>query len=133
MPVPATWEAEVLPRDSHPLEVLRGGEHLLDQLPVLRLDPGALGEGSVRLGDPLGQPVANRLQLPKVENPRGGGERLDAMRHLGATEGLAEEAGQLRLETADLAAQLQPRPSLVDPDPEPGEILSQQSGHQGKL
>jgi hypothetical protein len=129
----AARQAEVLARDPHPLEVLGGGEHLLDQLLVLGLDPGALGEGGARLGDPLGQTVANRLQLAEVKDPRRGGNGIDPMRHLGVAESLAEESGELCLEAADLAAQLNSRPSLVDLDPEPGEIFSQQSGHQQEV
>jgi hypothetical protein len=49
-------------------------------------------------------------------------------------EGLAEERGNLRLQSADLATQLESRGALVDPDPELGELLTfQQSGHLGKL
>jgi len=133
VPVAAAGKTEVLTRDPHPLEVPGCGDHLLDQLLVLRLEPGALGKGRVRLTDPLGQPVANRLQLTEVENARSRGNRFDAMRQLGMAEGLAEEAGQLRLEAADLTAQLEPRPALVDLDLEPGEIVSQQSGHRREL
>jgi hypothetical protein len=133
MPVAAAREAEVLARDPNPLEVLGDGEHLLDQIPVLGLDLRALSKGGASLRGPLGQTVAHRLQLTKAEDPRRGGDGINPMRHLGVAEGLAEEAGQLRLEAADLTAQLDPRPSLVDPDPEPGEILSQKSGHQQEV
>jgi hypothetical protein len=133
VPVAAAFEAEVLAGDPDPLEVLRGSDHLLDQVTVLRLDPGSLGEAHSRLADPFGQAIANRLQLAEIEHPGRPDRRFDVMRHLGAAESLAEEAGQLRLEATDLAAQLEPSLALVDPDPEPGEILSQQSGHPEEL
>jgi hypothetical protein len=132
--VTAAGEAEVLPGDADPFEFLGRSEHPLDQLPILRLDLGARSEGRARLGNPLSQPVANRLQLAEIEDPGRGGDGVDPMRHLGVAEGLSEEAGQLRLETADLAAQLEPRPALVDPNPEPGELLSiQQSRHHEEV
>ena len=133
MPVAAAFEAEVLPRDPHPLEVLGRGDHLLDQLPVPRLDPLSLDEGRARLADPLGQAVANLLQLAEVEDPRSDGEGIDPVRNLSTAEGLGEDAGQLRLEAADLAAQLKSRLALVDPAPESGEVISQQSGHQHEV
>ena len=93
----------------------RGGEHLLDQLAVLVLDPLALHQGTPGLGNPVGECVADRLQLTEVEYPWRRSDGVDPVRDLGMAEGLAEERRQLRLETADLAAQLAPRPALVDP------------------
>jgi hypothetical protein len=131
--VPAAFEAEVLAGDAHPLEVLRGSKHPLDQLAVLVLDPPLLNQRPPRLGDALGKAIANRLQLAEVEDPRRYRNRVDPMRDLGVTEGLAEERGQLRLEAADLAPQLEPRLALVDSSPEPGELLvSQCNGHLQK-
>ena len=134
MPVTAAFEAEVLAGHLDPLEVLGRGEHPLDQFAVLGLDLLPLHQGAPGLGDPVGQVVANRLQVTEIENPRRCGDGFDPMRDRSVTEGLAEERGQLRLETADLATQLEPRVALVDPDPELGELLTlQQSGHPDKL
>jgi hypothetical protein len=129
----AAVEAEVLSRYLDPLEVLGGGEHPLDQLAVLLLDPGARGEVFSGFADAGGKAVAHRLQLAEVEQPRSRGDGLDPVRHLGVTEGLAEQPAQLRVEVADLAPQLESRPALVDSGREPGELLvSQQSGHLQK-
>lgn len=126
----AAVQAEVLARDLNPLEVLRSGEHLLDQLAVLVLQPPPLDQRPPRLGDALGEPIAQCLQLTEVENPRHRGSGTDPVRDLRVSEGLAEERSQLRLEAADLAAQLESRLALVNSNPEPGELLvSQQSGH----
>lgn len=134
MPVAAAFEAEVLPGHLDPLEVLGCSKHPLDQFAVLGLHPLSLHQGAPGLGDPVGQVVANRLQITEVEHPRRRGDGVDSMRDRNVTEGLAEERGQLRLETADLAAQLEPRAALVDLDPELGELLTfQQSGHPDKL
>jgi hypothetical protein len=122
--------ADVGAGDPDPLELLRGLEHFPQQLAVGGLLLLALDQGAAGLADALGEAVANRLQLAEIEHPRSGGNRFDAMRNSGAAEGLAEDAGELRLEAADLTAQLKPRPALVDPDPEPGEIVFQQSGHR---
>jgi hypothetical protein len=128
--MPAARQTEIGSGDANPLEVLRGGEHPLDQRPVLLLDPPALEERLPRLGDAVGELVAKRLQLAQVEHPRPRGNRVDAVRHLGVAEGLAEESRQLRLEAGDLLAQLQPRPALVDDDAQPTEfLLSEQSRH----
>lgn len=135
MPVTATGQAKILTGDADPLEVLRSGDHLPHQLAVLVLDLLSLHQSSPGFGDPVGKLVAERLQLTEVEEPGRGRDGFDPMRHLGVAERLAEKRGQLRLETADLAAQLDPRTTLVDPDPELGELLAfQQSGHlQGSV
>jgi hypothetical protein len=132
--VAATGLADVGTGDPDPLELLRGLEHFPQQLAVGGLHLLALDHGAAGLADALGETVANRLQLAEVEHPRGARDSLDAMRDGGVAEGLADDRGKLRLEAADLAAQLEPRFTLVDPDPEPGELLSelhsiQQSGH----
>jgi len=128
--VPATGKPEVFPRHADPLEILRGGEHPLDQLPVLVLQPPSLDQRLPRLGDAIGEPVANRLQLAEVEDPRFGGDGGDAVGDLGVTEGFTEDSGQLSLQARDLPAQLLPRPALVDDDVQPTEfLLSEQSRH----
>jgi len=132
--VAAAVQAEVFAGDADPLVVLGGGEHLPDELVVLVLDPLPLHQRLPRLGSAVGEAVADRLQLAEVEHPRRGGDGLDAVRDLGVAEALADEAGQLRLEPADLATQLQPRVALVDGDVQPVESPSfQQSRHLRKL
>jgi len=106
-------QPEVLAGDLDPLEVLRGGEHLLDQLAVLVLDPVLLHKRPPRFRDAIRQVIAHRLQLTEVKHPRGGSDGVHAMRDLGVTERLAEEPGQLGLEPTDLPSQLQPRLALV--------------------
>lgn len=116
MPVAAAVQPEVLPRDPHPLEVLRGGEHRLDELAVLLLDPRPLDQGRACLGDAVREAVANHLQLAQVEDPRGGDDGVDPVRHLGVAERLAEQGAEVGLEPGDLAAQLEPCLALVDRD-----------------
>ena len=126
MPVPTAVQAEVLAGNADPLEVLRSGEHLLDQLAVLILDPLPLDQSAAGFGHTIGEPVPDHLQLAEVEHPRGSGSGLDAVRNLRVTKPLADEAGELSLEPGDLPAQLQTRPALVDRDIQPVEIpLSQ--------
>src|SRR5215211_3074848 len=119
MPVPAAVETEVFAGDADPLEVLRSGEHPLDQGAILVLDLAPLDQRLARLGDAVGERVAQRLQLAEVEQPRRAGEGLDAVGYLGVAESLAEEDGQLRLELGDLPAQLRPGSALVDGEVEP--------------
>jgi hypothetical protein len=123
MPVPTAGKPEVFPGDANPLEVLRGGEHLLDQLVVLVLDPLALDQRLPRLSHAIGEPVPKRLQLTEIEHPRRGGDGLDAVRDLRVTEPLADETGELGLEAGDLPAQLQPRLALVDRTNQPSKFL----------
>lgn len=130
----AAGEAEVFAGDAHPLEVLRGGEHPLDQFPSFVLEPVALDERLPSLGNAIGQTVANRLQRAQVKYPGSDTDCIDAMRDLGVAECLAEEGRQLGLEAANLPAQLQSRLVLVDGDAEPVKlVLSQQSRHLAKV
>jgi hypothetical protein len=132
--VAAAVQAEILPGDANPLEVLRRREHLLDELAVLVLVPLPLHQSPLRLPDPVGESVPNSLQLAQVEHPRRRGEGIDPVRDLGAAEAVAEAGGELGLEPGDLPPQLQARLALVDPDFQPVESwLSQQSGHLQKV
>jgi hypothetical protein len=113
--VAAAGLADVGAGDAHPLEALRGGDHLLEQDAVGVLQPGPLRERAARFGDPAGEPVANRLQLAEPEDPGSPRSRRDPVRDLDVPEGLAEEPGQLRLQPPDLPAQLDAGKTLVGP------------------
>ena len=98
--------AEIVARYAQPLEVLWAGEHPFQQLAVAGLELGSPPQGPARVLDPIGQGVANRLQLAQVERPglaRDGG-------HVGGDfeprESLGHQSGQLPLETTDLPPQL---------------------------
>ncbi len=116
MPVAAAGLAEVVAADPDPLELGRRGQHPAQQLAVGGLDPGALAQPQARVGHPLGQLVAQPLQLAEIEDPRRPGGGVDAVVDLDPAEGLRQEAGQLALEAADLTAQLGPGEALVDRD-----------------
>ena len=132
--MPAAVQAEVFAGDADPLEVLRRSEHPLDERVVLVLEPLPLHQRLPCLGDAVGKRVAHRLQLAEVEHPRRRADRVDAVRHLGVAEPLADETGELRLQPGDLATQLQPRLALVDADIQTLESpLSQQSRHLPKV
>lgn len=129
--MPAARESHVFPGDADPLEVPRRGEHLAHQLAVALLDPLPLGDLEPRLGNAVGEAVADRLQLTEVEDPRRRRDGVDPVGDLGVAEGLGEEARQLGLQAGDLAAQLPARLALVRRRREPGELLSfQQNGHR---
>jgi hypothetical protein len=113
VPGAAAGLADVVARDRHPLEVRGRRQHLLQQLPVDLLHRGPLGQRPARLGDAVGEAVAQQLQLAQAEHPRGPGRRLHPVTELDPTEGLAKEPGQLALEAADLAAQLVASEALV--------------------
>ena len=112
MPVSATRLADVGAADADPLVVLRGGEHVFEQFAIGLLDEGALGEGTVGLGEADRERVADLLQLAEVENARrsGGG---DPVRDVDPADALGDQPGELTLELADLTAQLRTREPLV--------------------
>jgi len=97
MPVAAARQAEVVATHLNPLEVRRRGQHLTQQLLVGGLEPGLLAQGRSRLSDPLGEIVAQSLELTEVEDPGLGAEPGDPVRDLDATEALGEETGELTL------------------------------------
>jgi hypothetical protein len=112
----AAGQTQILPGDPHPLEVLGGGQHSLDELAVLVLHPRPLDKGGARLGDAVREAVANHLQLTEVEDAGSDREGVDPVRHLGMAERLAEEPAQLGLEPGDLTAQFEPCIALVNRD-----------------
>jgi hypothetical protein len=114
--VAAARLADVGAGDADPLELCRRGEHLAQQLAVAGLHPGSLGQRQAGLGDPLGQFVAQPLQLAEIENAGLGGEPGYAVFDPHPAERLGEEGGQLALEAADLAPQLETRRPLVGID-----------------
>jgi hypothetical protein len=118
VPVATARQTEVVAAHLHPLEVRRRDQHLTQQLVVRGLDPGALAQGQTRLGDPLGEIVAQLLELTEAEDPGLAANRRNAVVDLDPAEGLGEEAGELTLEMADLTPQLDPGEALVDLDVE---------------
>jgi hypothetical protein len=128
--VAAAVQAEVLPGDPNPLEVLGRREHLLDELAILVLESPPLDESTPGLSHTIGEPVPDHLQLTEVEHPRGGGSCLDVVGNLRMTKTLANETGELPLEPGNLPAQLQPRVALVNCNAQPVEFpLFQQTRH----
>jgi hypothetical protein len=116
--VATTGQTEVVAAHLHPLEVRRRGQHPAQQLVIRGLDPGALAQGQPCLGDPLGEVVAQLLELAETEDPGLTADRGDAVVDLDPAEGLGEETAELALEMADLTPQLDPGEALVDLDVE---------------
>jgi hypothetical protein len=85
---------------------------------VRGLDPGALAQSQPCLGDPLGEIVAQPLELAEAEDPGLTADRGDPVIDLDPAESLGEKAGELTLEMADLTPQLDPGEALVDLDVE---------------
>jgi hypothetical protein len=110
--VAAARLADVGAADADPRVALRGGQHVVQKLAVGLLDEGALGEDPVRLGEAGRERVADLLQLAEVEDPRRPGG-ADPIGNRDPSHPLGDEPGDLRLELADLAAQLVPRPRLL--------------------
>jgi hypothetical protein len=111
--VAASRLADVGTRDPHPLVLGRRRQHPLKQLAVAGLQLVLLAQGLPSDGDPLGQGIANLLQLLEPGDPGHGetGRNLGVEGETG--EGLGAETGQLVLEAADLTAQLSAREALV--------------------
>lgn len=124
MPTPAAGLADVVARDPHPLVLVRFEEHPLQQLAVAGLDLGPLSQRQAGLGDARREGVAHPLQATEVEGPRRRGDGPHVRGDLHPAEGLAEEAGELTLEPADLASQLSPREAFVRPGAKVNEGVS---------
>jgi hypothetical protein len=122
--VSAARLAEVGAGDLKPFVLGRRGQHPLEQLAVGGLGLGPLAQGAAGVGDPVGERVADLLQLAEADQARlvrrGGHPRVD--RH--PREGPRGEAPELVLEAADLAPQLGARKALVAPDAKAGKGLS---------
>lgn len=128
----AAVQPQVLPGDLHPLEILGSGQHPFDQLAVLVLDSRPLDESGARLGNAIGEAVANHLQLTQVQHPGGGRNRVDPVRNLGVAESLAEEPTELGLQPGNLAAQLESCLALVDRDAKSRKRLIEKTRHLRK-
>jgi hypothetical protein len=114
--VAAARLADVGAGDADPLELGRRSKHFAEQLPVGGLHAGALVQPQAALGDPVGELVAQPLQLAEVEHARLAGEPRDVVLDPHPTEPLGHQPGELALETADLAPQLVARQPLVGVD-----------------
>ncbi len=124
MPVAAPRLTDVGAGDPQPLVLGRLGQHLLEQVAVARLQFVLPLQSTVGNGDPIGEGIANSLQVLQARNP---GD-VRARRHVDvendAREGLSREAGQLVLEAANLAPQLDAREALVAPHSKHRECVS---------
>ncbi len=109
----ATRLAEVVARDAQPLEVLRTGEHPLQQLAVAGLELGPLAQCAARVLDPIGQGVANRLQLTQIECSRLAREGRHVRGNFEPREGLRHQSRELPFEAPDLTPQLGAGEALV--------------------
>jgi hypothetical protein len=114
--VAAAVLADVGAADADPAMALRGGEHVGQQLAVGLLDERALGKRPVSFGEAGRERVADLLQLTEIEGPRRPGG-LDPEGDLDPAHALGDQAGELALELADLAAQLGPRAGLLGAEP----------------
>lgn len=113
MPVAAARLADVGTRDPHPLVLGWRRQHFLQQLTITGLQFILLAQGLASNRDPLGQGIANLLQLLKPSDPGHGETGRDLSVEGEAWKGLGAETGQLVLEAADLTAQLNAREALV--------------------
>jgi hypothetical protein len=91
--VAATRLANVGPRDPHPLVLGRRRQHFLEQLTIAGLEFILLAQGLTRDRDPLGQCIANLLQLLKPGDPGHGEAGRDLGVEREAREGLGAETG----------------------------------------
>ncbi len=109
----ATRLAEVVARDAQPLEVLGAGEHPLQKFAIAGLELGAPLQAPARVLDPVGEGVANGLQLAQVECSGLARDGWHLRGDFEAWEGLGDQRGELPFETADLTPQLGAGEALV--------------------
>jgi hypothetical protein len=114
VPVLAARLADVLVADPEPAVLAGRQQHLLDQAAVLFLGVGAVAERPPRLGDPLGELVAELLELAQGQHP-GSAARAHAPVEALPRPGRAEQLRQLLLEPRQLVEQGPSRRTLVRP------------------
>jgi hypothetical protein len=105
--------ADVGAGDSHPLVLGRRRQHPLEQLAIARLQLVLPDQGAPGLGNAIGERVANPLELLEPSHPRLGKASRDRGIERETWKGLGAEAGELMLETTDLATQLRAREALI--------------------
>lgn len=105
--------ADVGARDPHPLVIGRGDQHLLEQIAVAPLQLILLTQGTTRLGDAIGERVANSLELLEPGYARLGKAGWNRGIEPEPGKGLGAKPGELVLEAADLTAQLDAREALI--------------------
>jgi hypothetical protein len=132
--VAAAGLADIGAADADPRVTLRGEQHVGQELAVGLLDEGPLGERPMGFGEARRERVADLLQLAQVEDTRRSGG-TDPVRDVDAPHAFGDEPGELSLELADLAAQLDAREPLVYLDPVKNsrhkQILSRLEGRGG--
>lgn len=124
MPVATAGLTDVGAGDPHPLVLGRRREHLLEQLSIARLQLILPVQGPARLGDPVGEGIADALQVLQPGHPRSArsGGHLGIDRN--PRKGLGCKKCELVLEAADLAPQLGAGEALVAPHPKHRERVS---------
>lgn len=116
--------ADVGAADPQPLVLGRRREHPLEQLAVAGLQLGPFAQLDPRLGDPVGERVADRLQLAEAEHPRLGREGRRPGVEADAGKGVGEERAELGFQAADLPPQLGAGKPLVAADAQRGSSIS---------
>ncbi len=113
MPVTTAGLTDVGARDPYPLVLGGRGQHFLEQLAIAGLQFIPLDQGATRLGNAIGEGVANSLELLEPGYARLGKAGRNRRIERQAGKGLGAEAGELVLEAADLAPQLDACEALV--------------------
>jgi hypothetical protein len=91
----------------------RRRQHAPQQLAVAGLNLGPFAQRHSSPSDPLGEFIANLLELLEAGDTRLGEMSRDPGVEIKPRKSLNGEARKLMLETADLAAQLSPREALI--------------------
>ncbi len=124
MPVPAARLADVVAGDSYPLVLGGRRKHAPQQLAIAGLQLTLPLEGLTRSGDPIGERIANALELFEASHSRLAKTGRDASLKIESRKGLDREAGELVLEASDLTAQLSACEALVASHAKPSKRVS---------
>lgn len=126
----ATRQAEVIAGNLHPLEVLWGREHAVEQLAVAGLELCLLAKRPPCILYSRRESIADRLQLTEIKRTWLPRESRNVGGYLQAGEGLRDQGRELSLKTADLTAQLNAGEALVAAHPQRiGAVSFEQMGH----
>jgi len=112
----------------------RGGDHLLEQLAVARLQLLALDQGGACSGDPIRECIPHPLELVEAGHARLSEAAGDLGIDLEARKGLRAQPRQLMLEPADLAPQLSTSKPLIASNPKRSQrLVFKQARHRTRV
>jgi hypothetical protein len=131
--VPTAGLADVRVGDPQPLVLGGGLGHLPQQFAISLLDLASLAKRDASATDAVGEGVPYALELVETGEPRAARRRGNPNVDFHSRKGLDRELGELALEAANLAAQLDPSEALVAPESKRNRLSFEQFRHRSRV